>query len=974
MVKWKLKSGSLRILGAVCIAGLIWLDGCAAKKGVENQDPAGIKPEVTGVRVEKNNDMDRVIIDTKPESVGYSVYKWMDPVRVVVDIPDASSAKAPPAIPVDDGLIQKIEVKGISAQGDNGSSLTRVIINLTGNAGYEIKREKGMLVVALDKKAASSSDLFPEGTSTVIVEHGDSAAPQAATDWAWAGPAEAAPAGSSAGAARNLLGVTVANDSDLTRVNLATDGSVGDYSAFTLENPDRLVIDLWGLKNPSKLSNQSINQQGILRVRAGDHQDKIRLVFDANGDLPHYRFDKDGKNLVVTFSRTMDVSAAPDISVAAASETAGSAPGDEKQDWPVMKLAQTEWSGPEGGSTSPVITAPASTGPAPVVTPSLDWGPGAAMPATEMAGEAGIARVDYVKFDFSNDASSIVLHADRPIRREMWSREDNPDEKIVTFFIKNAQINADQQRSYDTTEFQSPIELFSVFQRPNQTNEVAIVVVMRNWAASKWNTYDQKLVIQFENYPGSLGLGGASTSGMFGPMGEEVTGGAAAPGGPLAPGVVGAPAAGTYTGAPVSLDFKNMDILDALRTIAEVSNMNIVVADNVKGKITIRLENVPWDQALDLILDSKGLGKIERGNIIRVAPKSVLAKEEAEAAATQEAREKITPLTTKIIPVNYLKAQDLRRVVVPLLTAGRGKVDYDKRTNSLIVRDIPAAVEEVYKLISTLDKPTKQVLIEARIVEATVGVTREIGVQWGANYNVGPAYGTPTGLDFPSEIQVGGATLGGASSAPLRAGGLSSGGGALGMTIGSLSNSVQLDVILRTLEAQEKIKIISSPRVLTLTDERAIIEQGVSIPYPPPSIVSGSGVGWTFVEAALQLEVTPHVSSDNSIVMDVKASNNEPVTVAGTSQPGISKKETQTTILLKDGETAVIGGIFKINKTTPSTQVPFLGSLPIIGALFRDRIESTRNEELIIFLTPQIIEPGKGLEGPMAGGGFGAGM
>jgi type IV pilus assembly protein PilQ len=968
MGKRKHKSGSLKILGSAWFVVLALLTACAAQKGPETKNPVEAKPEVSAVTVEKADATDRVVIATQPQTMGYSVYKWMDPVRIVVDFADAVSAQQPATISVADGLIKGVDVKAIKTEGQD-ASMVRVIINLDQNAEYTVNRDNGKLVVSLAKPAAAAPPA-------------DSASGAGVQDWAWSGPDSA---GAAAGApARNLVKVSVAEDGDVARVSLVTDGAVGDYSAFTLKDPDRLVIDLWGVKNPSKIGTKGINKQGILRVRAGEHDDKIRLVFDANGDLPHYRFDKDGKRLVVTFSRTMDVSAAPGAAEASATDTAGSA--TKGKDSPVMDLAQDQWSGPQSGSTATEWSAPtagatavpAPAGPAPAappaVTPSLDWGPQVTLPPNEAA--AGIANIDSVKFDFSNSASSVVIHADRPIRREAWRREDNPDEKIVTFFIANAQIAADQQRSYDTTEFQSPIELFSVFQRPTKANEVAIVVVMRNWAASKWNQYDEKLVIQFENYPGSLGLGGAATNGMFGPMGEELTGGAAAPAGAGGPaGVSGVPSATTpYTGASVSLDFKNMDILDALRTIAEVSNMNIVIADNVRGRITIKLDNVPWDQALDLILDSKNLGKVEQGNIIRIAPKSQLLKEQADRLAELEAKRKYDELTTKIIPVNYLKAQELRRIVQPILTPGRGKVDADVRTNSLIIRDIPSAVEEAYKLVSTLDKPTKQVLIEARIVEATVGVTKEIGVQWGANYNIGPATGNPTGLDFPGTIQVGGATLGGAAGAANSASGLSGGGGAIGISVGSLSNSVQLDVALRALEAQQKIRIISSPRVLTLTDQKAMIEQGVSIPYPPPAIVGGTAVGWTFVEASLQLEVTPHVAADNSIIMDVKASNNEPVSISGSATPGISKKETQTTIMLKDGETGVIGGIFKISKSQTATELPYLGNLPIVGTLFKDETNSTQNQELIIFLTPQIIEAGRGVGGTPVSASVASGM
>lgn len=974
MVVTKKKSASWEMLVkmlSVCLAAMLLVTACSAKK--KDRDPDSRKnlpAKVTSVKVETGAETDRVVIATDPGSIPYSVYKWVDPIRVVVDIADAVLDQLPSIIPVADDIIQEVEVKVIQTENEEDSSLVRVIINLKKISEYEVSEDNdGRLVVTLDKSESSSGniDLFPD-TETVSSDTGDSPSElkSGSEDWAWSGQNSQTRSQASKGRlGKNLLDIETKNEKELTRVSLVMDGAVGDYSAFTLENPARLVVDIWGVKNKGKLENKIINQQGILRVRAGQHPDKIRLVFDANGNLPHFRFDKGAQRLMVTFSKSMDVSATPGLSAASATETSGASKADatasnnKGADWPVMNVAQAEgreveWAAPSGPDES--------TGPAPVGT-RVDWGSIAVTtPDESTTGKVGIAYINSIKFDYSNDASSIIIHADRPLRREQWTREDNPEEKIVSIFISDAQVAADQQRSYDTTEFQSPVELFSVFQKPDPTrpNEVAIVIVMRDWAASKWDQYDKKLKFQFENYPGSLGLSGAPTAGMFGPRGEEITGG-------MAPGLAGPVAAPSdvmsltgapqYTGQVISLDFKDMQIMDALRTIAEVSGMNMVVSENVKGKITIKLDSVPWDQILDLILDTKGLGKVQTGNIIRIATKRELEKEKAEKLASLEAEEKYEPLITKIIPVNYLKAADLVKIVSPSLTKGRGKVIADKRTNSIIIRDIPKAVEESSRLISKLDRPTKQVLIEARIVEASVGVTRELGVRWGTNVNIGPDTGTPTGVNFPNAVQVGGAVLGGMSQANLNAPFFSDGGGSIGMSIGSLTDIVDLDVMLRALEAREKVKIISSPRILTLSDEKAVIQQGVSIPYAPAAVIGTGGQGWLFVEATLRLEVTPHVADDNSIILELKISNNEPVVVAGSQAPGVSKKEAQTTILIHDGETAVIGGIFKITKKEPKEQIPFLGNIPVIGRFFQHSITESRNEELIIFLTPQVIQP-----------------
>jgi type IV pilus assembly protein PilQ len=870
-------------------------------------------------------------------------------------------------------------------------------------AAKETKAVGGVLGLfnrtAKDKKADPAVSETPAPAPVPAAE--DPAPTPAAvspSDWSWDGPGAsksdaAAPAAEApsppastpvvkispdpapsgvGGTARNLVGIDVKKDQDMARVVLKTDGAVGDYSAFTLDKPVRLVVDIWGLKNPAKIKDKDVNDQGVLKVRAGEHGDKLRLVFDVNPAVPHYRFDKGADGLTITFSEKVDVSAAPEISVAAAGSGAASGPADgavvdpsvsAPPASPAKEVAQAnytwdssttkDWSSP-----TPPTSAPAPSGGAPSTT--LDWGPvnppsapsGAMMSEKEM----GIGYVDAVKFEYSAEASTIILHADRPFRRELWTREDNEKEQVVSLFFSKDQVAADQQRSYDTKEFNGPVELFSVFQRPTKTNEVAVVIVLREPAASKWQQFDNKFVISFENYPGSLGVGGADKTGTFGLTGQGPETTTKGP---------------SYSGKTISLDFKNMDILDALRTVAEASGMNMVVADEVKGNITIKLENVPWDQALDIILQTKGLDKVETGNILRIAKKATIAKEKQDDYNAKINAEGVLPLTVAVIPINYLNAQDLVKVVKPNLSK-RGTVDADKRTNSVFIRDLPDTIADVRKLIAQLDQPTRQVLIEARIVEASQDTTRELGVQWGANLNIGPGTGTPTGLDFPNTVQVGGATLGGSSSAALGAGSNSGGGGALGITVGHLTNVLNLDVMLRALEAQSKIKIISSPRVLTLTDQRAMIQQGVSIPYPPPATqgvgAGGASSGWLFAEASLMLEVTPRVSkSDNTVVMEVKVQNNQPITVPGASAPGISKKEAQTTILLHDGETAVLGGIFKITNTRTATQPPYLGNLPVVGALFRDVITSDANTELIIFLTPQIIQPGSAVSEAMSG-------
>ena len=489
---------------------------------------------------------------------------------------------------------------------------------------------------------------------------------------------------------------------------------------------------------------------------------------------------------------------------------------------------------------------------------------------------------------------------------------------------------------------------------------------LNTWVVPEIKQEGSKITLKFVN-PGAVITGPAPE------VGEEITAPAPAPvpvpeqPAPIAP-MPGQPikvetltGPRVYTGTPINIEAKNLDILDALRAIAEVSGLNIITADNVSGKITLKLHNVPWDQALDLILESKDLGMVQYGNVIRIAPTKDIQKAREDLLRAREATEKLKPLQTRIIPINYATATGISTQVKNALS-DRGKVDVDDRTNSLIIKDIPEKIQDAETLIKALDTKTPQVLIEARIVEASVGVTRELGVKWGVNYNAGPPWGNPTGINFPNTVQMGGAVLGGMLN-PVNPNTLNTAGaqgGAVGITFGSLTDAVSLDLLLASLETQNKIKIISSPRIMTMDNQRASIQQGVTIPYPPAiNLAAGAagGAQWQFVEAALRLEVTPHISADGSMVLELRASNNEPnMKVVSGGAPSIDKKEAQTQIIVKDGETIVIGGIYKTKETETINQTPYLSKIPILGKLFQDKFTENSRNELLIFLTPRIVK------------------
>ncbi len=407
-----------------------------------------------------------------------------------------------------------------------------------------------------------------------------------------------------------------------------------------------------------------------------------------------------------------------------------------------------------------------------------------------------------------------------------------------------------------------------------------------------------------------------------------------------------------------------------------MGKVNIIVADNVTGNVTIRMRNVPWDQALETVLQAKGLGFVRQGNMIRVALLADLNKERELAIARRKSELQLAPVETRLIPVSYADAIHLQDRAKDLLSP-RGSISVDERTNVLIARDVAGNLAQIDELIHALDTVTPQVLIEARVVEATSSYTRDIGIQWGGSGNAGAATGNPTGLSFPSSIGV----VGGASDQTTPTAGLSpftnsvsnpnfavnlpatvgtGAGGALGLTLGSINNAFNLALRLSAAEASGMLRIISSPRILTLDNQNARISQGTLIPF---SQISAQGVQTTFQEAKLQLLVKPHITSDGSVAMHVRINRDEPDFNQTSAQgaPTILKREAETDLLIMDGHTAVIGGIFTRNTGRNLNQIPILGDIPVLGLLFQRRRSSDTRGELVIFLTPRIVNRAESL-------------
>ena len=436
-----------------------------------------------------------------------------------------------------------------------------------------------------------------------------------------------------------------------------------------------------------------------------------------------------------------------------------------------------------------------------------------------------------------------------------------------------------------------------------------------------------------------------------------------------------------YSGSKLSLNFQAIDVRDVLQILADFTELNIIASDAVSGNVTLRLNDVPWDQALDLILKAKGLAKRESGNIILVAPTSEIIKIEEEELQAKKVVEELEPLRTEYIQINYAKAEDIRVMLLGgvdattdslaargRLLSKRGIANVDVRTNVLIVKDTAKKMEAIRALIQKLDISVRQVMIEARIVKADKNFAKEIGMRFGVAKAA--AVGSNTGFAVGPAPTVGGLVTRGLS-------GTRTGGGivvpsvsdantsnylvdlaataangfppaALGMTLARAADYV-LNLEISALEGDNRGELISNPRVLTSDRIEAIIKQGVQIPYESRS---SEGTETELIDAVLELKVTPQITPNGSVIMDLSIKNDEPDVSTG----GIKNEELKTTVQVRDGETVVLGGIYAMNTGKIVTKIPFFGDLPVVGILFRNTKDSEVKKELLVFVTPKIVK------------------
>ncbi|MDY0211468.1 MAG: type IV pilus secretin PilQ [Desulfuromonadaceae bacterium] len=710
--------------------------------------------------------------------------------------------------------------------------------------------------------------------------------------------------------------------------SIATDIDNPVFNSYTLGAPERLVVDVAHVA-PAFAERSYMLHSGFSAMRVGVYADKTRFVFDAaGGSLPHAEVYVEGREIVV------------------------------------------DWSEGAGGRSG-ANTVTKTTSGTKLVSEQKAFANATGAPAVVNA------------LDFNLDGSESVFMADfAGATQQVELIQPRTQGNTVRFGVTNAALPRSLRRVIDASVFPSSILQITPYSTiVDEVRNVMFAVQLKDTV--EYGVALNAGVLEFrcdnsvfaDSAPGNMHVSidmlspasgvsetsraqtQAARSTQYQGESSEVV-----EQNPTVGAVLEALSSGTqinslpekteaekvYTGEPISLAFDDADIRKVMRLIGEISSMNLIVSEEVQGKISLRLQDVPWDQALDLVLEIQELGMIEKGNVVRVLPlKKIQSMETARLRAKQELKG-LEDTGTAIFDINYKDAKSFEAVIKDMLSE-QGKVKVIKGSKKIMVTDIPSKLDEVRDLIKELDEPAKQVMIEARIVEANTSDGLDFGVNWGFSYD-----NSKTGSIGTQNMDSADVGLGGSFLLPTTTG---TGGLGSAFTFGRLGfDSTVLDLRISALETAGKGRVVSSPKVLTLDGEEARIEQGTSIPYQS---VSQDGTTTEFEDATLALIVTPEINPDNTIILKIKASNStigNTVSTGAGSAPSIDTKEAETKLLLRNGETTVIGGIYVENQQDSETGTPLLKDIPFLGHLFKSRSKSNTRNELLIFITPRIAE------------------
>ena len=698
---------------------------------------------------------------------------------------------------------------------------------------------------------------------------------------------------SPAALAANLQALDVAAlPGDRVELKLSFDEPVAAPRGYTIEQPARIALDLPGVSNKLGVKNRELGMGNARSVTVVEAKDRTRLIINLT-NLSPYNTRTEGNNLFVQVG----------TGVATSATTTAAAPVSAP-------------------AAAPARSAQAAT---PVAAPTA--------PKVFGAVNKSISNIDFQRGE-QGEGNIVINLSDASVSPDIQERGG----KIILNFNRTQLPEALRVR-LDVKDFATPVQFVSASGSGDDAS-----IVIEPVGAFDYLAYQTENKLTLSVKPLTQEDADKRQAERF-----------------------------AYTGEKLSLNFQDIDVRSVLQLIADFTDLNLVASDTVAGNITLRLQNVPWDQALDLVLKTKGLDKRQVGNVLLVAPAEEIAARERQELESQKQIAELAPLRRELIQVNYAKAADMAKLFQSVTSADggvqddRGSITVDERTNSIIAYQTQERLDELRRIVAQLDVAVRQVMIEARIVEANVNYDKALGVRWGGSARNGAwdvsgkdgaqAFDSDTGqrIGFVGTDQIGGGTTleDGLARLPFVDMGVANSTSGIG--VGFLSNNVVLDLQLSAMESSGNGEIVSQPKVVTSDKETAKILKGQEIPYQEAS--SSGATSTSFKEAALSLEVTPQITPDNRIIMEVKVTKDSAdyQRAINGGAPPINKNEVNAKVLVSDGETIVIGGVFENTQSKAVSKVPFLGDVPYLGRLFRRDIVTDNKTELLIFITPRIM-------------------
>lgn len=729
---------------------------------------------------------------------------------------------------------------------------------------------------------------------------------------------------------------------------------------LSLQNPNRFVIDLFG-QSGERSDSVVVGDSALSAVRLGAHPDKTRVVLDLGAQAQSPTVTREGTSILVALTGE-----------ALASSTVGgsnSAPAASVVSEGLAEEAVTP-------TTPELAMLPAETGAEQIAMEQVSE----PLQATVDSGMVELTNLDFERG--WEDSGVVTLSLSDQAAFEL--KQSAPSEYVLTLphataakaatapvvaprgfpGIRAARVVA-EDGSVQVRMFVDAGVSLKATPAGNQIKIAANAIK----PAQDPSARAQAQMLELEELPREAAAppadgGDADAAPAADDLGEDLT----ARQNPT--GVVSNDGSKIYTGRLISLDLQDTDIDNALRIIAEVSNLNIIASDDVSGKVTLRLIDVPWDQALDVILKTNGLDQVVEGNVIRIAPVDKLRQEREALREAKRAQQNLEDLKVEYVRVSYARVDELREQVEAVVSE-RGTVAVDERTNQLIIKDIQSGQKAALELISRLDLRTPQVLLETQIVEGQRNMLRDLGFQWNYNYIQSPATGNATGFNFPNSVTVAGGTSdddGNPFAVNFPAVLTGAGGSAVTAILDSADGSRSLSTRLSALETEGRVRVVSRPQVATVNNKQAEIKSvetiRVRVPGSGTSIATGAGAAangggasaFEEIDVGIELRVTPQASPDYYVLLDVDARSSAFGSTQVDNIPSTIEREATSTILVKSGQTFALGGVYRINDTDQIQGVPWLKDIPFLGFLFRRTFIDKRDEELIFFITPHIVE------------------